>query len=273
MLLLGIGLHGLSRWRAACARPVTRCTPGTAPADKAQRLAAFGAQVHRPSGAGRRIAEVVVSMLEHGDAVADVLFEQGAAAAMKPGRAGDRHGLDQAARGARPCGAAGRLGGGPPGRPRLRRHDRCRSGTLAIMAGGQPADFERAQPVFAALFGRATHVGGHGTGQLAKLANQMIVGVTIGAVAEALLLCEKSGADPAKVKEAHGGRRLTAASCRMHGQRMVERDFRGPRAHVGAAQGPSQRAGQRPGCRDGGADHGAARATVQRGGRQWPGRT
>ena len=72
------------------------------------------------------------------------------------------------------------------------------------MAGGKLSTFERAKQVFAPL-GRATLVGPSGAGQLAKLANQMIVGITIGAVAEALLLCQKGGADPAKVKEAISG--------------------------------------------------------------------
>ncbi|MBA2675931.1 NAD-binding protein, partial [Ramlibacter sp.] len=92
------------------------------------------------------------------------------------------------------------------------------------------ADFARAQPVFAAL-GRATHVGPHGAGQLAKLANQMIVGISIGAVAEALLLCAKGGADMAKVKEAIGGGFADSRVLQVHGQRMVERDF-APRARM-----------------------------------------
>ena len=103
------------------------------------------------------------------------------------------------------------------------------NGTLAIMAGGRAEDFAaglpaRAQPVFAAL-GRATHVGPHGAGQLAKLANQMIVGITIGAVAEALLLAAKGGADMAKVREAIGGGFADSRILQLHGQRMVERDF------------------------------------------------
>ena len=98
------------------------------------------------------------------------------------------------------------------------------AGTLAIMAGGDMADFERAVPVFSAL-GRATHVGPHGAGQLAKLANQMIVGITIGAVAEALLLCEKGGADMARVRQAIGGGFADSRILQVHGQRMVERDF------------------------------------------------
>ena len=77
-------------------------------------------------------------------------------------------------------------------------------GKLVIMVGGTAADFERAELVFA-HFGHATHVGLHGSGQLAKLANQMIVGITIGAVAEALLFTQRGGADMAKVKEAITG--------------------------------------------------------------------
>ncbi len=104
------------------------------------------------------------------------------------------------------------------------------AGTLAIMVGGKAADFTRAGPVFE-VFGHATHVGPHGTGQLAKLANQMIVGITIGAVAEALLLCQKGGADMAKVKEAITGGFADSRILQVHGQRMIERDF-GARARL-----------------------------------------
>lgn len=92
------------------------------------------------------------------------------------------------------------------------------------MAGGEATDFEHAQPVFAHL-GRATLVGPHGAGQLAKLANQMIVGITIGAVAEALLLAERGGADPARVREAIAGGFADSRILQVHGERMVKRDF------------------------------------------------
>jgi 3-hydroxyisobutyrate dehydrogenase-like beta-hydroxyacid dehydrogenase len=75
------------------------------------------------------------------------------------------------------------------------------------------------------VLGRATHVGPHGSGQLAKLANQMIVGITIGAVAEALLLCEKGGADIALVRQAIAGGAAESRILHSHGQRMVDRDF------------------------------------------------
>ena len=97
-------------------------------------------------------------------------------------------------------------------------------GRLTIMVGGEAQDFAAAAPLFAPL-GRATHVGPHGAGQLAKLANEMIVGITIGAVAEALLLAAKGGADMAKVREALGGGFADSRILQLHGQRMVERDF------------------------------------------------
>lgn len=104
------------------------------------------------------------------------------------------------------------------------------AGTLAIMVGGDASDLARAGPVLQHL-GTATHVGPHGAGQLAKLANQMIVGITIGAVAEALLLCAKGGADMAKVREAIGGGFAQSRILELHGQRMVDRDF-APRARM-----------------------------------------
>ena len=198
--------------------------------DKAERLAPFGATVHDTPASAVRPADIVISMLESGPVVEDVLFNQGTAAAAKRGTLvidmasiQPREARDHAARlgdhGVSHLDAP--VSGGTGG---------AEAGTLVIMAGGRPADFERAQPVFA-VFGRATHVGPHGTGQLAKLANQMIVGVTIGAVAEALLLCQKGGADMGRVKDAITGGFADSRILQVHGQRMVERDFT-PRARM-----------------------------------------
>ncbi|HEV2161022.1 MAG TPA: NAD-binding protein [Stellaceae bacterium] len=84
------------------------------------------------------------------------------------------------------------------------------------MAGGTLAAFQRAAPIFAAL-GRATLVGPAGSGQLAKLANQAIVAVTIGAVAEALLLAAAGGADPAAVRQAILGGFADSRVLEVHG--------------------------------------------------------
>ncbi|MBO1925815.1 NAD(P)-dependent oxidoreductase [Staphylococcus epidermidis] len=105
--------------------------------------------------------------------------------------------------------------------PRLRRHAGRGSRHPGHHGGRRSGDFERAQPVFAAL-GRSTHVGPHGAGQLAKLANQMIVGITIGAVAEELC-CWPNGAAPTPPRYARLSPAAlpTAAFCntwRAHGQ-------------------------------------------------------
>jgi 2-hydroxy-3-oxopropionate reductase len=96
--------------------------------------------------------------------------------------------------------------------------------SLAIMVGGAESTFARAQPAFAAM-GRATLVGPNGSGQLAKLANQAIVGITIEAVAEALLLAAAGGADPAKVREALMGGFADSKILSLHGQRMLDRNW------------------------------------------------
>lgn len=192
--------------------------------EKAEPLAALGATVqHQASGAVAG-ADIVIGMLENGAVVEDVLFGQGVAAAMKPGALfidmasiKPREARDHAAR----LGALdiahldAPVSGGTGG---------AESGSLVIMVGGKAAEFERALPVFG-VFGRATHVGSHGAGQLTKLANQMIVGITIGAVAEALLFAAKGGADMAKVKEAITGGFADSRILQVHGQRMVDRDF------------------------------------------------
>ncbi|MBP7336717.1 NAD(P)-dependent oxidoreductase [Niveispirillum sp.] len=96
--------------------------------------------------------------------------------------------------------------------------------TLSIMAGGDGAVIERLRPIFAAM-GRTTHVGPVGSGQLAKLANQLIVGVTIGAVAEALLLAEAGGADVVAVRDALIGGFADSTILRQHGERMIQGNF------------------------------------------------
>ena len=96
--------------------------------------------------------------------------------------------------------------------------------TLAIMVGGDAAVFNVTAPVLRHL-GTPTRVGPSGTGQLAKLANQGIVGITIGAVAEAMLLLQKGGADPAAVRLALKGGFADSTILQLHGARMTEADL------------------------------------------------
>ena len=227
--VLGIGNMGLPMSERLCAAGYNVSVWNRSPG-KTDSLTALGAVVHQQASAAVKGADIVVSMLESGPVVEDVLFNQGAAQAMKPGTLlidmasiKPREARDHAAR----LGALGiahldaPVSGGVAG---------AEDGKLVIMVGGKAVDFDRAQPVFA-HFGRATHVGPHGSGQLAKLANQMIVGITIGAVAEALLFTKAGGADMAKVKEAITGGFADSRILQVHGQRMVERDF-APRARM-----------------------------------------
>ncbi|MEL7165612.1 MAG: NAD(P)-dependent oxidoreductase [Pseudomonadota bacterium] len=96
--------------------------------------------------------------------------------------------------------------------------------TLAIMVGGAVADVARAQPLLASM-GRPVHVGATGAGQLAKLCNQAIVAITIGAVAEATLLATQGGADPAALRAALKGGFADSTILQQHGTRMSDGDF------------------------------------------------
>lgn len=227
--LLGTGRMGLPMARRLC-QAGHAVHVWNRSADKAAPLAQHGATVHPRAAAAAAAGDVVISMLENGPVVASVLFDQGAAAAMRAGTLfidmasiqpaeARAHAQRLAAQGVAALDAP--VSGGTVG---------AEAGTLAIMAGGAAEDFARALPVFEAL-GRATHVGPAGSGQLAKLANQMIVGITIGAVAEALLLCEKGGADPARVRQAIGGGFAESRILQLHGERMLTRDF-APRARM-----------------------------------------
>ncbi len=99
------------------------------------------------------------------------------------------------------------------------------AGNLTIMAGGTKENFERALPVFRAVGERITHMGPSGSGQVTKLANQLIVAQTIDAVAQALRLAELSGVDSALVRQALLGGFAESRILNLHGDRMVRRDF------------------------------------------------
>lgn len=94
--------------------------------------------------------------------------------------------------------------------------------TLSIMVGGEAQDFDRCLPVLRCLGSSVVHVGMAGAGQVAKVCNQVVVGCTIAAVAEALVLAAKAGVDPAKVREALLGGFAGSKILEVHGQRMLD---------------------------------------------------
>jgi 3-hydroxyisobutyrate dehydrogenase-like beta-hydroxyacid dehydrogenase len=189
---------------------------------KAQILGAASAVVHDDLADAVADADIVISMLEDGSVVSATIAA--ALAALRANtlwidmssirqdealgnhatltRAGMRH-LDAP------------VSGGVTG---------AEHGTLAIMAGGASEDFASADAVFKAM-GTAVLVGPAGSGQVAKLCNQLIVGATLHIVAEALMLAQAAGADPAAVREAIRGGFAGSKILEAHGQRMLDRNF------------------------------------------------
>ena len=221
--VLGLGLMGLPMARRLCQAGL-EVHVWNRTAAKAAPLLDLGATAHASAAQAIAQADLTITMLEDGDVVEAVLLDPQNLAALRRGSLvvdmssiapaqARAHAQAMQAVGVRYLDAP--VSGGTLG---------AEQGTLAIMAGGVQSDLDEATQALAHL-GRATLVGPHGCGQLAKLANQMIVGITIGAVAEALLLCDKGGADMAKVKEAITGGFADSRILQVHGQRMVERDF------------------------------------------------
>lgn len=220
---LGIGLMG-SRQAKRLLDAGYPLTVWNRSREKAEALTVFGARVVDTASEAASSADIVILMLENGRIATDVLFSQGVAEALRPGTVlvdmssikpaeAQEHANHLEERGVHHIDAP--VSGGTLG---------AEQGTLAIMAGGKTDVFSRVEPILEVM-GRPVHVGPHGAGQLAKLANQIIVGVTIGAVAEALMLAQRGGADPAKVREALRGGFAESRILEVHGQRMVERDF------------------------------------------------
>jgi 3-hydroxyisobutyrate dehydrogenase-like beta-hydroxyacid dehydrogenase len=227
---LGTGIMGapMATRLAAAGFPVTAWNRSP------EKLASLAGLAVAPTAcAAVERAEVVVCMLSSGQVCDAVLLgPEGAVAAMAPGATlVVMSSIPVGTARAQAAACAERdiayvdapVSGGERG---------AKDGTLAIMAGGDAAVVEALAPLFAPL-GRPTHVGPVGSGQLAKLANQLIVASSICAVAEALLLAERGGADPARVRKALLGGFADSAVLRQHGLRMVERDFKpgGPTKH------------------------------------------
>lgn len=219
---LGIGLMGapMTENLLAAGYPMTLWNRTRA---KCEPFAARASLAASPAEAVAD-AEVVITMLESGTVVEQVLEQQGVIDALGPGAVlidmssvppslARRHHTLAAEKGAGYLDAP--VSGGTRG---------AADGSLSIMAGGEPEVLERVHPVLEQL-GKVTHIGPVGAGQLAKLANQAIVGITIGAVSEALLLAAKGGADPQAVRAALLGGFAGSRILEQHGQRMIDRDF------------------------------------------------
>lgn len=226
ILMLGAGLMGAPMTRRLHAKGFPVSVWNRSP-DKLAPLAQQGIATVDDLATLHPARRIVIVMLSDGPAVDSILFGAARAAnAIAPGstaicmssipvETARAHAAIFGARGVAYIDAP--VSGGEKG---------AIEGTLTIMAGGEEADIDAVRPIFNALGRSLTHVGPAGSGQLAKIANQMIVGVTIGAVAEALLLAKAGGADPARVREALLGGFADSTILRQHGKRMIDGDFK-----------------------------------------------
>jgi 2-hydroxy-3-oxopropionate reductase len=220
---LGVGLMG----RPMASRLLSagyRLTAWNRTPQKARDLEIHGARLATSPAEAVRHCECVILMLTDAAAVSEILWRTGVAESIERGTIvldmssiSPNHARTNALR-------LAELGVDYMDAPVSGGTKGATAGSLAIMAGGNPTVFAKLQPLFEVL-GRATLIGPSGSGQVAKLANQSIVGITIGAIAEALLLAAAAGADPAKVREALSGGFADSAVLKQHGQRMIESNW------------------------------------------------
>lgn len=192
--------------------------------DKADSVLLEGATWSEEPADLAMAVDIVILMLTDAGAVTDVLVNRGVAGALRPGALViDMSSIPPAAARTHAqllCNRAvehvdAPVSGGTKG---------AASRNLAIMVGGTEMAFARAKPVLCVL-GRPTRVGASGTGQVAKLANQVIVAISIEAVAEAFAFAARSGADPYAVRSALAGGFADSRILAEHGARMLEANF------------------------------------------------
>ena len=219
--LLGTGLMGFPMARNL-AQAGIEVTAWNRTRSKAEPLTEFGARIVDTTTEAVTGADVIITMMSDGPTVLSVVddvkvaLREGALwidmSSTKPGEA-RAQAENLASVGVSHLDAP--VSGGTKG---------AEAASLAIIVGGGAEDVARAEPVLSTM-GRPVHVGPSGTGQLSKLCNQTIVAVTIGAVAEAMLLAEEGGADPAALRAALKGGFADSTILQQHGERMTTGNF------------------------------------------------
>jgi 2-hydroxy-3-oxopropionate reductase len=192
--------------------------------EKAKPLEKIGAKISNSLSEAVKDVDIVITMLTDDDAVEKVLSDQGFQENLKKGstvvdmssikpKIAIKYGKLLKEKGVNFLDAP--VSGGTIG---------AEQATLAIMVGGDQKVFDQIKDVLKVM-GNPTLVGPIGSGQVSKLANQIIVGVTIGAVAEAITLCEKAGVDGNKFIKALAGGFADGKILQNHGKRMIDKDF------------------------------------------------
>ncbi|MBB5234757.1 2-hydroxy-3-oxopropionate reductase [Deinococcus budaensis] len=222
---IGLGIMGLPMARNLMKAGYTLTVNNRGP-EPEQALAAEGARVARTAREVASESDIVITMLPDSPQVEEVVLgENGVAEGLGPGglyidmssvAPSTARKVAEAlkAKGADSLDAP--VSGGQVG---------AEQATLSIMVGGSEEGFARARPVFEAVGKNIVHIGGPGAGQVTKICNQIVVALTIQAVAEAMTLARKSGVDAARVREALLGGFAQSRILDLHGQRILDGNF------------------------------------------------
>ena len=220
---IGIGLMGLPMSKNILKSGYKLIAFNRSP-NKADLLKEFGAEIAKSMGELVNNSDVIITMLTDDKAVDEVMNNQNFVENLKSGKilidmssvkpiTAKKHANSLKLRNINYLDAP--VSGGTIG---------AEEATLAIMTGGDQNVFNEVKDLLKTM-GNPTLVGPVGSGQVSKLANQIIVGLTIGAVAEAVTLCEKAGADPIKMISALSGGWADSKVLQTHGKRMINKDF------------------------------------------------
>ncbi len=220
---IGIGLMGLPMAKNILKSGYKLIAFNRSP-NKADLLKEFGAEIAKSMGELVNNSDVIITMLTDDKAVDEVMNNQNFVENLKSGKilidmssvkpiTAKKHANSLKLKDINYLDAP--VSGGTIG---------AEEATLAIMIGGDQNVFNEVKDLLKTM-GNPTLVGPVGSGQVSKLANQIIVGLTIGAVAEAVTLCEKAGADPIKMISALSGGWADSKVLQTHGKRMINKDF------------------------------------------------
>lgn len=221
---IGLGIMGrpMAAHLQAAGHALFVRTRGTVP----NELIAGGATVCATGKDVAERSEIVITMLPDTPDVASVLFGPGGVAeGLSPGKIVIDMSSISPTETKKFAARIGELGCAYFDAPVSGGEVGAKAASLTIMVGGPESEFARVSPLFAVLGKNVTLVGGNGDGQTTKVANQIIVALTIEAVGEALLFAAKAGADPVKVRAALMGGFASSRVLDVHGQRMIERNF------------------------------------------------
>jgi 2-hydroxy-3-oxopropionate reductase len=192
-----------------------------------EELSQKGAKACSSSQQVAELSDVIITMLPDTPDVEAVLFGPGGVAAgLKPGKTVVDMSSISPLETKRFAARINALGAAYLDAPVSGGEVGAKAGTLTIMVGGPAPAFDALKPLFELMGKNITLVGDNGAGQTCKVANQMIVAITIEAVSEALVFASKAGADPAKVQQALLGGFASSRVLEVHGERMLKRNFK-----------------------------------------------